>query len=164
MKMEIEYINEPSVRILIRRCQRHNHIQQVALSTYHDCLTQICFTCKKIRTSMDSQETKSDDSKNAVLVETDSRPESPQETSKKSFSRLAPEGVSSTQDELCKCGHNKFGMHYDNGSGACMMCTCSKFRLDTKNETEESTDSKIKKEIDKDYLNTRQDEGGEDDK
>lgn len=40
------------VRDAIKICQKNRHIQQVAFSTYHDCLTQVCFTCKKIRTSM----------------------------------------------------------------------------------------------------------------
>ena len=46
------------VRIHIRDCQRDKHIQQVAYSTYHDALTQVCFTCEKIRTSINQEEIK----------------------------------------------------------------------------------------------------------
>ena len=41
-----------TIREFIKSCQSLNHIQQVAYSTYHDSLTQICFTCKKIRTNL----------------------------------------------------------------------------------------------------------------
>lgn len=44
--------SQESVRNVIKQCQNENHVQQVAYSTYHDCLTQICFNCKEIRTSM----------------------------------------------------------------------------------------------------------------
>ena len=38
------------VRKQIQSCEgKHN--QQVCYSTFHDCLTQICFECKKIRTN-----------------------------------------------------------------------------------------------------------------
>lgn len=40
-----------SVREQIKRCSHSNHVQQVAYSTYHDALTQVCFTCRKIRTN-----------------------------------------------------------------------------------------------------------------
>lgn len=45
-------IDEEKLRERIKGCQHMNHVQQVAFSTYHNCLTQICFTCKKIRTSL----------------------------------------------------------------------------------------------------------------
>jgi len=35
----------------IKSCEG-KHIQQIAYSSYHDALTQICFGCKKIRTSL----------------------------------------------------------------------------------------------------------------
>lgn len=38
------------VREQIRKCEGR-HSQQVAYSTFHDCLTQICFGCQKIRTN-----------------------------------------------------------------------------------------------------------------
>ena len=39
------------VRKHIQECEGR-HAQQVAYSSYHDCITQICFTCKKIRTQI----------------------------------------------------------------------------------------------------------------
>ena len=57
MKLELEFIHEEDLRgFAIPSCQEKNHIQQVAFSTYHNCLTQICFTSKKIRTSMKKEE------------------------------------------------------------------------------------------------------------
>ena len=44
------------IKAHIDGCQVQNHVQQVAYSTYHGCLTQICFTCEKIRTNMDLKE------------------------------------------------------------------------------------------------------------
>lgn len=46
------------VRNKIRDCQKKGHIQQVAYSTYHDCLTQICFTCDCVLTSLYEEELK----------------------------------------------------------------------------------------------------------
>ena len=40
------------VRNKIRDCQKKGHTQQVAYSTYHDCLTQICFTCNEVLTNL----------------------------------------------------------------------------------------------------------------
>lgn len=39
------------VRRNIKQCEGH-HSQQVAYSTFHDALTQICFGCKKIRSNL----------------------------------------------------------------------------------------------------------------
>lgn len=50
--MKLYYASVDQVQIVARVCQKDNHVQQVAYSTYHDVLTQICFTCKKIRTNM----------------------------------------------------------------------------------------------------------------
>lgn len=36
----------------IMTCQMAKHIQQVAFSTYHNAFTQICFTCKTLRSTM----------------------------------------------------------------------------------------------------------------
>ncbi len=44
------------VSVKIKGCQRKKHIQQVAYSTYHDCLTQICFTCNIVRTSISKED------------------------------------------------------------------------------------------------------------
>ena len=45
----IEIMEE--VRKHIQECEGR-HTQQVAYSTFHDALTQICFGCQKIRTSL----------------------------------------------------------------------------------------------------------------
>jgi hypothetical protein len=37
-------------------CQRRGCVQQVVFSTFHDCLTQICFNCEKIRTTMKKED------------------------------------------------------------------------------------------------------------
>ena len=39
-----------AVRAQVQRCQG-THIQQVAYSTFHDALTQICFGCRKVRSN-----------------------------------------------------------------------------------------------------------------
>ena len=44
--------NKQSIEEFIECCQELNHTHQVAFSTYHNALTQICFTCKEIRTSI----------------------------------------------------------------------------------------------------------------
>jgi len=46
------------VEEIIKECQTHNHIQQVAFSTYHHALTQICFTCDCVRTSIKEEDLK----------------------------------------------------------------------------------------------------------
>lgn len=49
---EYEYIlNMEAIRESIRRCE-NRHMQQVAYSTFHDALTQICYTCRKIRSNI----------------------------------------------------------------------------------------------------------------
>jgi len=45
-------LEQKQVEMWIAHCQNENHVQQVAFSTYHHALTQICFSCKKIRTSL----------------------------------------------------------------------------------------------------------------
>ena len=49
---DFELVKTEDVESFIGSCQRDEHIQQVAYSTYHQCLTQICFTCEKIRTNI----------------------------------------------------------------------------------------------------------------
>ncbi len=39
------------VRERIRECEGR-HSQQVAYSTFHDCLTQICYGCGKVRSNV----------------------------------------------------------------------------------------------------------------
>ena len=60
MKKEFKVIfcnNQEQVKAFIKFCEG-KHIQQVAYSSYHDALTQICFTCKELRTSLKEEETK----------------------------------------------------------------------------------------------------------
>ena len=40
----------------VQGCQKKKHIQQVAYSTFHNCLTQICFNCEKIVSSIKLEE------------------------------------------------------------------------------------------------------------
>ncbi len=44
------------LRKYIKKCQDLLHVQQVAFSTYHDCLTQVCFGCRMVRTSMKKED------------------------------------------------------------------------------------------------------------
>jgi hypothetical protein len=49
---EYEYIkNQEDVRKHIQECEG-KHTQQAIYSTFHDGLTQICFGCKKIRSTI----------------------------------------------------------------------------------------------------------------
>lgn len=60
MKVEFEVIycnNLEEVKSHIKSCEE-KHIQQVAYSSYHDALTQVCFTCEKVRTSLGEREVK----------------------------------------------------------------------------------------------------------
>ena len=52
MTFEYEYIAKvEDVRKHIQNCEGR-HTQQAIYSTYHAALTQICFGCKKIRSSI----------------------------------------------------------------------------------------------------------------
>ena len=44
-------LTQEEVRENIQDCEG-KHMQQVAYSTYHDALTQICFGCQKIRSNV----------------------------------------------------------------------------------------------------------------
>ena len=49
---EFEHYNtQEEVRKHIQNCEGF-HRQQVAYSTFHDALTQICYVCKKVRSSI----------------------------------------------------------------------------------------------------------------
>lgn len=50
----IEYKKDGTELLIfhIEHCQKSNHQHQVAYSTYHKAITQICFTCSKVRTTM----------------------------------------------------------------------------------------------------------------
>lgn len=50
-----KYNTQEQVREHIRECEG-KCAQQVAYSTFHDALTQICYECKKIRTNLNTQE------------------------------------------------------------------------------------------------------------
>lgn len=52
MKLEFEYVPEvEEIRRQIRQCEGR-HVQQAIYSTYHDALTQVCYGCRKIRSSI----------------------------------------------------------------------------------------------------------------
>ena len=52
MEFKCEFLLlDSQVKGAIRECEG-NHVQQISYSSYHDALTQICFGCKKIRTSL----------------------------------------------------------------------------------------------------------------
>jgi hypothetical protein len=52
MKFEYEYCDtQEEVRQHIKDCEGH-HTQQAIYSTFHDGLTQICFGCRKIRSTI----------------------------------------------------------------------------------------------------------------
>ena len=49
---EYEYVPEQdSVRTQIKQCEGR-HTQQAIYSTFHDALTQVCFGCNKIRSTI----------------------------------------------------------------------------------------------------------------
>ena len=50
--MDLERITEDVLRTEIKECEQEHHQQQVAYSTYHDGLTQVCFTCLAVRTTL----------------------------------------------------------------------------------------------------------------
>ena len=56
--MKVIFDQEKQVRDGIRFCQKEGHVQQVAYSTYHDAITQICFSCRIIYTSLDEEDLK----------------------------------------------------------------------------------------------------------
>ena len=58
-EMELEiYDSEEKIKEKIKECEG-KHIQQVVYSTYHNAFTQICFGCKKVRTTLKLNEIKS---------------------------------------------------------------------------------------------------------
>lgn len=49
---EYEYLpTQEEVRTNIKNCEGR-HTQQAIYSTFHDALTQICFGCKKVRSTI----------------------------------------------------------------------------------------------------------------
>ena len=52
MNFKYVYIDKmEDVRKHIQECEG-KHVQQVAYSTFHDSLTQICFICRKVRSNI----------------------------------------------------------------------------------------------------------------
>ena len=49
--MIIEFMKQKEVKKNIKECEG-KHIQQIAYSSYHDALTQVCFGCDAVRTSL----------------------------------------------------------------------------------------------------------------
>ena len=49
--MKVIEMSQEEVKKNIKLCEG-KHIQQVAYSSYHDALTQICFGCDVVRTSL----------------------------------------------------------------------------------------------------------------
>ena len=54
--MKVEYEEEIYLRNCIKTCEKKKHLQQVCFSTFHNCLTQVCFTCNVCRTSLPESE------------------------------------------------------------------------------------------------------------
>jgi len=48
----------------VLECQEKDHVQQVAFSTYHHTLTQVCFTCGVVRTGMEKLKSGSEEKVN----------------------------------------------------------------------------------------------------
>lgn len=40
------------LRQKIKKCENQSYVQQVVYSTYHDGLTQVCFNCETVRTTI----------------------------------------------------------------------------------------------------------------
>lgn len=52
MKFDFQYCDSMDVvRVWINDCEG-KHVQQAIYSTFHDCLTQICYGCKKVRSNI----------------------------------------------------------------------------------------------------------------
>ncbi len=44
--------SEKVVRDQMMFCKNKGHFQQVAYSVHGECFTQVCFSCKKVRTTL----------------------------------------------------------------------------------------------------------------
>lgn len=52
MKLDYEYIeSQEKVREHIQNCEGR-HTQQAVYSTFHDALTQVCYGCMKVRSTI----------------------------------------------------------------------------------------------------------------
>lgn len=56
--MKILFVSQDRVGDYIKECQESKHIHQVAFSTFHNALTQICFDCELVRTSINREDIK----------------------------------------------------------------------------------------------------------
>ena len=56
--MKLKLMGQINVENNISHCQSKKHVQQVCFSTYHHALTQICFSCLQIRTSLKEEDLK----------------------------------------------------------------------------------------------------------
>ncbi len=43
---------QAQVIVHTKSCNEQNHVQQIAFSVHHSAVTQVCFTCKAVRTNM----------------------------------------------------------------------------------------------------------------
>lgn len=50
----VHYPTMNHLRKKIKRCEGNSHVQQVVYSTYHDGLTQVCYNCETVRTTIDA--------------------------------------------------------------------------------------------------------------
>jgi len=50
---KVNFSSMQNVRYKIQKCSDYSHVQQVAYSTYHDGITQVCFDCETVRTSIE---------------------------------------------------------------------------------------------------------------
>jgi hypothetical protein len=52
MTLEYEYIpDQEQIRLHIQECEGR-HTQQAVYSTFHDALTQVCYGCLKVRSTI----------------------------------------------------------------------------------------------------------------
>lgn len=57
MKLKVIHFHDVNIiEKFIKRCNGNNHIQQTSYSENHQALTQICFTCKVVVTSMKKED------------------------------------------------------------------------------------------------------------
>ena len=49
---DVHRYTEPQIKKHIKECAALGHFQQVSYSVHKSCLTQICFGCQKVRTSL----------------------------------------------------------------------------------------------------------------
>ena len=57
MELKVKFMLKRNVEHHIEYCEGR-HIQQVVYSAYHNALTQICFGCNKVRTSLNKKDIK----------------------------------------------------------------------------------------------------------